>query len=834
MEREERELSREDKYKKSFNRDERDFEKKSRENTNKTFDNRQEIDSKYEKQILDSYSSDATTQIRLRNRIYKAWEKDVKAEKERFKKESAELKKAQEKKNNALKKQFSSPAVHDRKDMASDLIKEERRYQRARDKIDTKTEVKVNKLNEAFERSKQNGGYSSKKLYQKASQRNWEAIKKVRKKGRDTQKDLKNSHRERQSKILKRYGLSRNDSESTRIAFSGRYADEYNSGYASEMDHFLSKHQANSGKIDTRAAKDGLINMAKRENLSRSDQKFIIARFDEHIKNLENNGAKRGFFSRNLKLSQKQTKAVDSFNQKKEAREKAWEDKRVGQREAWNRGKEQQRIDKTAPDKRFARIVQQSSEERFVYDPKQDKTGKSKTNEQFLGRLSKNKTFKKTGIKENSDKTYTIDRQKALLAIDKYRANDPSNVGHDNEKLNKTFLYHGELQKNGSIEVKPSELLKDRKQARFYTNTVNQLENAVRDQDSGVSQNLKGNYVLHKDAVVSRGLDRRPATKLSGAEIESKYKGLTENVDRKNLNIGQVKIVGKNGQSPLRQDISENTEKTYQRILDKQQQIPIESLPKHLEERANEVARPTWWKDHVVARREVRAAELQAYDSGEIQQAKALTDIRKKIEDQDYQGLRTAPEAEKWVKERDNFTEKGYQELVDNLQKKGDQEAKDAIVIARHTGVRPEELHQNGVTFEKIDGDTVAVHIEGVKKRRGIEGEARFKADTGSDRTLVIKSEELAEVADRNNNSFKPSSSKDALRMRINRTANEGQHSAGISSYSFRHNICTEISSHNDRKTAASVMGHKSEATQDHYGRASSQADSRIIGATNG
>ncbi|MBT7445266.1 MAG: hypothetical protein HN790_15030 [Methylococcales bacterium] len=314
----------------------------------------------------------------------------------------------------------------------------------------------------------------------------------------------------------------------------------------------------------------------------------------------------------------------------------------------------------------------------------------------------------------------------------------------------------------------------------------------------------------------AKGLDKQaPDAQTADTELDKTDKSLESLVDRDSLDRWDAQVKGSKAQAPLSNKLSESSKAEYEKVAKRLRDVPLEKLPDYLEARSNEVKRSTWWKDHAVARRELKSAEQQAFDRKDADLGKRIQSVRYDLQKQSYAELRTEPSKHQQAKSRQPLNESGYKNLLDHVE--NDHELHDSLVISRETGLRPQEL-QNGVKLTEKNG-AVTVEIQGAKKRDGVEGAARFRANTGADRTLTIKSDKLAEVAQKNNGHFEPNSSKDALRARLNRARSDVEGAENITFYSFRHNHKTELANLNTDKTEIQrQMGHQSEKSQDAYG----------------
>lgn len=276
-------------------------------------------------------------------------------------------------------------------------------------------------------------------------------------------------------------------------------------------------------------------------------------------------------------------------------------------------------------------------------------------------------------------------------------------------------------------------------------------------------------------------------------------------------------------QQPLKNELSPSTQKEYSKIARRLENIHPLQMPEYLQKRADQTSRQTWWKEHAVARRMLRSAEKQHFDNGEPEQGKALAATRKNIQGIDYQSNRSQAPTQSHSKRQSQFSGEFYNQLLKDCNKRGDQELHDSLVVSRNSGLRPAEL-QKGVHMRVTNEATseVAINIQGAKKSKGLEdAPSRYQNDHGQDRLLIVKSEELAELAKRHEGHFKPNSSEDALRMRLERTTDrlDPENEQNFSFYTLRHNSADEIREQGkSRSEIALHMGHTSEETQEGYG----------------
>jgi integrase len=149
---------------------------------------------------------------------------------------------------------------------------------------------------------------------------------------------------------------------------------------------------------------------------------------------------------------------------------------------------------------------------------------------------------------------------------------------------------------------------------------------------------------------------------------------------------------------------------------------------------------------------------------------------------------------------------------------KNDETLHDALVIARATGARPQEM-RNGIKLERVQDDVVKVSIIGAKKHKGFKyaKEARFRAPKGKDRELLIKDPDLAEMASRRKQ-FKVDKMK-PLQDKLRRVRQKVPGAESVSFYSYRHQHKTDLEKQGvDRETIAAGMGQLGSKSQDAYG----------------
>ncbi|WP_158658209.1 site-specific integrase [Agarilytica rhodophyticola] len=276
-------------------------------------------------------------------------------------------------------------------------------------------------------------------------------------------------------------------------------------------------------------------------------------------------------------------------------------------------------------------------------------------------------------------------------------------------------------------------------------------------------------------------------------------------------------------QQPLKNELSPSTQKEYSKIARRLENIHPLQMPEYLQKRADQTSRQTWWKEHAVARRMLRSAEKQHFDNGEPEQGKTLAATRKNLQGIDYQSNRSQAPTQSHSKRKSQFSGEFYNQLLKDCNKRGDQELHDSLVVSRNSGLRPAEL-QKGIHMRVTNEATseVAINIQGAKKSKGLEdAPSRYQNDHGQDRLLIVKSEELAELAKRHDGHFKPNSSEDALRMRLERTTDrlDPENEQNFSFYTLRHNSADEMREQGkSRSEIALHMGHTSEETQEGYG----------------
>ena len=315
--------------------------------------------------------------------------------------------------------------------------------------------------------------------------------------------------------------------------------------------------------------------------------------------------------------------------------------------------------------------------------------------------------------------------------------------------------------------------------------------------------------------------------------IMEKHKGLGARVDIEPDSVKEAR-----GQH-LKRVIADSTNVEYSRIAAAWSELPVEQWPSRLSERAQELSRSSWWKNHAVTRRLICAAESQEAKRGNVENGAALREVRATIERMQYrdysQGPTRAP-----VPQKNIVPEHVYHQILTEARGGTDMDLHDAVILARETGIRPDELHR-GVVLRRIDDDLVEVQIYGSKKQIGKKGGSRFNAKKGGDRALVVASSDLVEIVKRRGGhlplgaevKWRPGSTKDALRRRLSRLDAAKDHE--VTFYSFRHQARTEMAAGNVPKWRIAVaMGHSSQATQGIYGSGSSVmgvSSTRIISA---
>jgi len=291
------------------------------------------------------------------------------------------------------------------------------------------------------------------------------------------------------------------------------------------------------------------------------------------------------------------------------------------------------------------------------------------------------------------------------------------------------------------------------------------------------------------------------------------------------VNNVQMQYRQDKNQQPLKgpDQLSPSTQKEYAKIARRLENIHPLQMPDYLQKRADQASRQTWWKEHAVARRMLLSAEKQHFANGENQQGREIAATRNNIQGMDYQSNRSQAPTKSHSKRGSQFNPEFYNQLLEERAKNGDQELHDSLVISKETGLRPAEL-QKGVHMRVTNEATneVAINIKGAKKSQGIEeAPNRYQNDHGQDRLLIVKSEDLSELAKRHDGYFKPESSEDALRMRLDRATDklDPQNEQNFSFYTLRHNSADEMREQGkSRREIALQMGHLSEQTQEEYG----------------
>jgi len=264
-----------------------------------------------------------------------------------------------------------------------------------------------------------------------------------------------------------------------------------------------------------------------------------------------------------------------------------------------------------------------------------------------------------------------------------------------------------------------------------------------------------------------------------------------------------------------------STKTEYIRIAHRQEQVRLEQMPDYLATRREDLSRTAWWKEQSVARKTLLSASLDMERQKNIEAANMLKALEADCKSMQWsQGqVITMAQHQQNQQARLRLDEVAHRGLLDHTRNRGDLELHDTLVISRNTGLRPKEL-ENGVSM-KVEGDTVAIHIETAKKTAGNkQSEQRAQqVRKGIDRQLVIESAELAEVARRNNGYFKTDNVHN-VQNRLNTARKHVDGAEDISLYTYRHNFKSELQEQGKtRKEIAASMGHRGEKSQNEYGR---------------
>jgi len=286
------------------------------------------------------------------------------------------------------------------------------------------------------------------------------------------------------------------------------------------------------------------------------------------------------------------------------------------------------------------------------------------------------------------------------------------------------------------------------------------------------------------------------------SQVESQRSKISQRAYRANLH-GQTAVKA-----------ADTTKKEYETVARRQESVPLDQFPNYMTERREELSRRAWWKEHAVARKTVVSAKLYADRNKLTDQSQKLQQIDEELQSLNWQD-RKARDVRQTPNTKRGVTPEQYEDLKEAVQDHED--LHDALVIANATGARPKEF-ENGIELQLIENDVVSVKIHGAKKTEGLKEakHKRFRVKKGADRQLLIKSNDLAEVARRRElfqETMKP------LQDKLGRVRKKVPGAAHVSFYSFRHQHKTDLDEQGlDKKAIAADMGHKGIRSQDSYG----------------
>ena len=310
-------------------------------------------------------------------------------------------------------------------------------------------------------------------------------------------------------------------------------------------------------------------------------------------------------------------------------------------------------------------------------------------------------------------------------------------------------------------------------------------------------------------------------TRLWARRCEYRFAGIADDLRVGERDYLLVSIKGNKARkvSPLTTELSPSTQEKYDRVAENISPLNIEEKPLYLANRANQVTERTWWIDHVVIRRQVRSLELSAKRAGDDSLRNSLYQIRRGVESMKYSELRSEPiHIRPEPSHTRDITDEAFSRLWTKAYQKGDIELADSLQIAKATGLRPHELDK-GVRLEQ-SGNSVILHITTAKKGKGVEGAERFQADRGIDRVIDVAGGELSDIAWRHGGFFRPQSSKDELRNRLQELRRDVEGADHTSFYTFRHAYKRRLEEQGlSPEEIAYRMGHLSERSQKDYGR---------------
>jgi integrase len=286
------------------------------------------------------------------------------------------------------------------------------------------------------------------------------------------------------------------------------------------------------------------------------------------------------------------------------------------------------------------------------------------------------------------------------------------------------------------------------------------------------------------------------------SQIESQRPQISQRAYRANLH-GQTAVKA-----------ADTTKREYETVARRQERIPLDQFPNYMTERREELSRRAWWKEHAVARKTVVSAKLYADRNKLTDQSQKLQQIDEELQSLNWQD-RKARDVRQTPNTKRGVTPEQYADLKEAVQDHGN--LHDALVIANATGARPKEF-ENGIELQLIENDVVSVKIHGAKKTEGLKEakHKRFRVKKGADRQLLIKSNDLAEVARRRElfqETMKP------LQDKLGRIRKKVPGAEHVSFYSFRHQHKTDLEEQGlDTQAIAADMGHKGLRSQDAYG----------------
>ena len=447
--------------------------------------------------------------------------------------------------------------------------------------------------------------------------------------------------------------------------------------------------------------------------------------------------------------------------------------------------------------------------EQAVYHPDHDSSGNAAQTARYLRGLALRRA--PTAVQFGQGGSFLIDRPEAVTLLNRHRQallEYERRLGEPEAPLAPSviaaFVRSGEIEREGSWRFDPG-------RGPSSPALVWRLHQSAAFHPTALQQLPDGSYRLSPDAARAHAL---PGTQEWAERMSERHAGL-------GLRAAQLSppdflaVALKDERAPLSDVLSPTTQATYAWVARRQRRIPLEERPSYLIRRAEELKRGSWWLEHTVMRRELRALELAAGKNEALR--RQCYELRTGIEAMDYQVLRQKAEVRRKNPARQAVAPEVIRDLKATLRARGDQELHDALVISEATGLRPGELAR-GVTLEQR-GPTVYLHIQGGKRHSGVkEAEARFQVERGADRVIEVKSPEVSELAKRHHGYFRPESSADALRFRLREARAEIPGGETLRFYSFRHALKNrlEIEGHS-REDIARIMGHRSTRSQENY-----------------